>query len=78
MLLIISAQERLGVVSKQKGNISVLVSAKMIWKISAYRISAKIQYRASLVSIIVYAHVFLPDNTFILLSWAHTFFMHIF
>ncbi len=38
-----SAQERLGVVSKQKGNISA--SAKIIWKISA-----KIQYRASLIN----------------------------
>ncbi len=47
ILLIISAQERLGVVSKQNGNISV--SAKMIWKISAYQISAKIQYSTSLV-----------------------------
>ncbi len=49
ILLIISAQERLGVVSKQNGNISV--SAKIIKNIGI-SISAKIQYRASLPIII--------------------------
>lgn len=52
-LFIIPAQERLCVVSRQKDKISASAIGQNELKISTYWILAKIQYRASLLKMIV-------------------------